>query len=748
MFTKPKKLIAFLLSVVITFSIITPAFASPNTSANQTTTVTTFTDLTGQEKFDTAILWAAQNGITTGWSDGSFRPWNTCNRAAIITFLWRMEGKEPATANAKFSDLTGNTDFDKAISWGAEQQITTGWSDNTFRPWNYCNRAAIITFLWRLDGKPTPQKMASFKDMTGNSDFDKAISWAAENGITTGWADNTFRPWNYCTRAAVVAFLYRYDDYRTDPESGSPESPIYVDFSSKHQSYLGGYIEIQPDSWGSITSHSEWSSPDIVTGDIVEDPEHDRTAWGFPYAFSDDTMNAIKSDVLSGDGTGIMYIRFPLGFAYRGYRNIDEETGLAKNIGERWPGQNDSIKELCSDIEAAGGGLAPEYWCPAPYWLTGDPETNISLYSGATDDVNQLWAGGDYPRDVSLASIKESDPEQYETQIDEFTDAIIDDLEYLENYVAEVKQFGLQNEPNLAANTKYGHCDYDAQTYNDVLEVLVPKIKNTPDLSDIKINVSSEFTSKTTLSYSIASTYIRNHPEDIDLYSWRISVRNQATYHKNGTYTENNKNYFGANIFKTDYFKQLHALAGNNPMFISEFEYMDVADLNTEEKQAKACSNNMLRMVYELTYANAQMLHPIIHLAKPVGQIFDNMTYIGYSMFNIDMDDGSYSPNNWSYHSWKLFSDNLPIDAVMVGDYTEEINDIGWVTFRKGDQTYLFMVNGSDEEKSLTLSFPNSKYFEGYLYNLDECGTIIGKERGKTITFDIPANSGIYWEEL
>ncbi len=114
---------------------------------------------------------------------------------------------------ATFTDMpTENEEFCKAISWAAEQEITTGWDDNTFRPWNTCNRAAIVTFLWRYAGKPDPKTMATFKDMTDNEDFNNAISWAAENGITTGWADNTFRPWNTCNRLAVASFLYRYDN--------------------------------------------------------------------------------------------------------------------------------------------------------------------------------------------------------------------------------------------------------------------------------------------------------------------------------------------------------------------------------------------------------------------------------------------------------------------------------------------------------------------------------------------------------
>ena len=107
-------------------------------------------------------------------------------------------------------DTPGNSDFRNAISWAVEQNITTGWSDNTFRPWNTCNRAAIVTFLWRYAGRPEPAAMAWFNDMTGNSDFDQAISWAAENGITTGYAGNVFKPWNDCNRLAVMSFLYRY----------------------------------------------------------------------------------------------------------------------------------------------------------------------------------------------------------------------------------------------------------------------------------------------------------------------------------------------------------------------------------------------------------------------------------------------------------------------------------------------------------------------------------------------------------
>jgi len=173
-----------------------------------------FRDVTDKKEFFYNYVYAmADRGIVAGWDDGTFRPYNDCNRAAVVTFLWRLMGKPEPKNSASFSDLTYNDDFDKAISWAAENEITTGWKeDNTFRPWVTCNRAAVVTFLWRAAGRPEPKETASFSDMTGNEDFDKAISWAAENGITTGWDDNTFRPWRTCNRLAIVSFLSRYEE--------------------------------------------------------------------------------------------------------------------------------------------------------------------------------------------------------------------------------------------------------------------------------------------------------------------------------------------------------------------------------------------------------------------------------------------------------------------------------------------------------------------------------------------------------
>ncbi|MBQ1514720.1 MAG: S-layer homology domain-containing protein, partial [Lachnospiraceae bacterium] len=106
----------------------------------------------------------------------------------------------PGDDQFPFSDPTDNEEFNTAIMWGVDLGITNGWEEPdgtyTFRPWNKCNRASIVTFLWRMAGEPEPQGEFTFSDPTGNDDFDTAITWAVEQGITTGWtSDNTFRPW-------------------------------------------------------------------------------------------------------------------------------------------------------------------------------------------------------------------------------------------------------------------------------------------------------------------------------------------------------------------------------------------------------------------------------------------------------------------------------------------------------------------------------------------------------------------------
>ncbi len=174
-----------------------------------------FTDVPKDHQFYTEISWLASRGITTGYPDGSFHPNASVERGAMAAFFYRMAGSPQYTAptTSKFKDVPTNHQFYKEISWMAEQGITTGYSDGTFRPDDAVNRDAMAAFFYRMAGSPqyTAPATSEFSDVQPGSQFYKEISWLADQGITNGWNDGTFRPVTPIERAAMAAFLFRYD---------------------------------------------------------------------------------------------------------------------------------------------------------------------------------------------------------------------------------------------------------------------------------------------------------------------------------------------------------------------------------------------------------------------------------------------------------------------------------------------------------------------------------------------------------
>ena len=102
-------------------------------------------------------------------------------------------------------------EFQNAINWAAETGVTTGFPDGTFQPDKTCTRAEIVTFLWRMAGEPEAAAPAAFEDVAADAWYAEPVAWAAENGITNGTSATKFSPDQTCTRGQIVTFLYRYD---------------------------------------------------------------------------------------------------------------------------------------------------------------------------------------------------------------------------------------------------------------------------------------------------------------------------------------------------------------------------------------------------------------------------------------------------------------------------------------------------------------------------------------------------------
>ena len=178
-------------------------------------TQTSFTDIASlSDEFKTAVNWAVQTGVTEGTSATTFTPNETCTRAQIVTFLWRMAGEPEPTQTADFDDLTKDW-YAKSVAWAAENGITTGTGNGKFSPDATCTRAQIVTFLYRYDQKFNPDAKsgtatASFRDVSLAAYYGAPVAWAVQNGITKGVTTVLFAPLQPCTRAQAVMFLYRY----------------------------------------------------------------------------------------------------------------------------------------------------------------------------------------------------------------------------------------------------------------------------------------------------------------------------------------------------------------------------------------------------------------------------------------------------------------------------------------------------------------------------------------------------------
>ncbi|MBO4937752.1 MAG: S-layer homology domain-containing protein [Oscillospiraceae bacterium] len=170
-----------------------------------------FDDMDSTAYYVEPVIWAVDSGITTGLSPTEFGVDANCTRGQFVTFLWRAAGcPEPISAENNFEDVDGGQFYSKAVLWAVENGITNGLSTTEFGVNVPCSRSQVVTFLWRAAGSPVPSITDhTFDDVLDDQFYSTAILWAVENGITTGLSADTFGVEVPCNRAQVVTFLFR-----------------------------------------------------------------------------------------------------------------------------------------------------------------------------------------------------------------------------------------------------------------------------------------------------------------------------------------------------------------------------------------------------------------------------------------------------------------------------------------------------------------------------------------------------------
>ena len=170
-----------------------------------------FSDVPWDSFFYESVMWAQEEGITNGLTPTEFGPNAVCNRAQVVTFLWRAAGcPEPAVTENPFVDVEPGSFYEKAVLWAVEKGITTGTDETHFSPNMPCNRATVVTFLYRAFEEPAVEGAENpFTDVPADSWYTAPVLWAVEMGITNGLSADSFGPNTACNRAQIVTFLYR-----------------------------------------------------------------------------------------------------------------------------------------------------------------------------------------------------------------------------------------------------------------------------------------------------------------------------------------------------------------------------------------------------------------------------------------------------------------------------------------------------------------------------------------------------------
>ena len=169
-----------------------------------------FVDVATGSYYEDAVDWAVENGITQGTDDTHFAPDGICTRAQAVAFLWRAAGSpKPETRTMPFADVPAGSYYYDAVLWAVENGITKGTSDTTFNPNMTCTRAQIVAFLWRSEKSPAAGTANPFADVKSTAYYADAVLWAVKENITRGTTNTTFSPDADCTRSQIVTFLWR-----------------------------------------------------------------------------------------------------------------------------------------------------------------------------------------------------------------------------------------------------------------------------------------------------------------------------------------------------------------------------------------------------------------------------------------------------------------------------------------------------------------------------------------------------------
>lgn len=476
--------------------------------------------------------------------------------------------------------------------------------------------------------------------------------------------------------------------------------------------------------------------------------------WAYPRDFTPSELARFKATFLPGGGYGFHGIRLALeGFAHHRARETDSETGLIKKTGFL-NGVLASIASFLSNVIPEGGGVYPGAW-GFPPWFKTNPNSGISQYGYGT-----LWAGGTYARNVSLSSIRTTDPTQFNTQVGLITDYFVDVLEYI-HAVVPVRGFEFFNEAGNTANAIYGtvHMD-DEVMYTTIIKRGIEKIRSSAALSTWGGQPNS------VIFYANNWDGLQGRGSSL-VSDAEVLSTGKTAWQEIALVTDHS---ITANGNDADAVKSKTTLIATNgkPFCQNEMEhfntYTDPASGSYKTPQFRAM-NLALKTANYIVVGGAIMDVPIIHFTKPIGQTDVDSNTEGYGLTQTRLPSPySQAPTTpgdthpeIGHGAWGEIAVNamgvkpllnLPKGSVIFkldGAVIAGQQGFGWRS-PNGKIGRLF-VNRTASASPKTLGIPSAKVMKGKRYSYDNGEQDLGTINASRINMELPSWSCEVWME-
>ncbi|SHH47504.1 S-layer homology domain-containing protein [Sporobacter termitidis DSM 10068] len=211
-----KKALAILLALVLSLSLLPARALAAETADTDAGTVTAFEDVAAGAWYYDAVQYAARNGLMGGTGDKSFAPGAAMTRAMLVTVLYRLDGSPETDQPVKFTDVIATDWYYGAVGWAAENGITTGYSNGAFGAGDNVTRQQTAVMFQRYAaytgrGTENTADLSAYTDASAIADWAQgAMTWAVSAGLLTGTENSALLPDGSATRAQTATVLMRY----------------------------------------------------------------------------------------------------------------------------------------------------------------------------------------------------------------------------------------------------------------------------------------------------------------------------------------------------------------------------------------------------------------------------------------------------------------------------------------------------------------------------------------------------------